>query len=212
MSAAELWASLDDGWRIAFEQAWEALRAGSIPVGACLAEPGGRIVHASRNRTAESSGPPGEVWGSGLAHAEINVVARIPRHNPEPFVLTTTLEPCLQCAAAIRLAKVGVVRFAGADPYWSGCHDFGRLMDREAARPQPQRIGPRDDAAGRFAQMIAFLGPLPNDRYLDWMRDAGESAPIDLALRLRADGGIDRLAALPVGRAFSALEGELALL
>jgi hypothetical protein len=56
------------------------------------------------------------------------------------LVLTTTLQPCLQCAAAIRLGPVAAVRFAGADRYWDGCHDFGRLSAREADRAQ--RPGP----------------------------------------------------------------------
>jgi tRNA(Arg) A34 adenosine deaminase TadA len=210
MDARALWASLDEAWRVSFEQAWEALRAGSIPVGACVAEPSGRVIHASRNRTAESSGPPGEVWGAALAHAEINVVAKVPFRNDDPLVLTTTLEPCLQCAAAIRLAQIAEVRYAGADPYWSGCHDFGRLSEREAVRPQPHYAGPRDDALARFAQTIAYLGPLPNGRYLDWMRDAGHAAPVELAARLHSDAGaIERLAALPVGEAFAELEAEL---
>ena len=204
-----IWSSLDEAWRTAFDQAWEALRAGSIPVGACVSDPEGRIIHASRNRTTESTGPPGEVWGSGLAHAEINVVARVPFRSDEPLVLTTTLEPCLQCAAAIRLAQIAIVRYAGADPYWGGCHDFTRLSEREARRPQPQRVGPRGDAVARFAQLIAYLGPLPNERYMSWMRDAGEGTIIDLAIRLHTAGEINRLAALEVGEAFALLEHEL---
>jgi tRNA(adenine34) deaminase len=207
--ADTLWATLDNAWQVAFAQAWAALRAGSIPVGACVAGADGRVLHAARNRTGEDDGPPGEVWGSALAHAEINVLARVPRRGGEALVLTTTLEPCLQCAAAIRLAKVATVRFAGADPYWTGCHEFGRMFAREAAGAQAQRIGPRRDALGHFAQLIAFLGPPPGGRYVDWMRGAGEGATLDLAARLRDGGEVDRLAALEVRDAFVALYDEL---
>jgi hypothetical protein len=44
---------------------------------ACAATPDGEIVHAARNRVTDMSGPPGEVFGSSLAHAEINVLARL---------------------------------------------------------------------------------------------------------------------------------------
>jgi tRNA(adenine34) deaminase len=148
--AGTLWATLDNAWQVAFAQAWDALRAGSIPVGACVADSDRRVLHARRNCTGESDGPPGEVWGSARAHAEIDVLARVPFRGDEPLVLTTTLEPCLQCAAAIRLAQIAVVRFADADPYWGGCHEFARLSDREAARTQPERVGPRAGALGRW--------------------------------------------------------------
>jgi len=95
--AATLWAGLDEPWRVAFGQAWEALRRGSIAVGACASAPGGQIVAAARNRVSESDGPPGEVFGSSLAHAETNVLARLPFRQPRELVLTTTLQPCLQC-------------------------------------------------------------------------------------------------------------------
>ena len=132
-SAARMWAELDEAWLVAFGQAWEALRSGNIAVGACIATPDGEIIRAARNRVADTSAPVGEVFGTALAHAEINVLARMPFRGRRDLVLTTTLEPCLQCAAAIRLGRVAVVRFAGADRYWDGCHEFGKLHPREEA-------------------------------------------------------------------------------
>src|SRR2546421_287038 len=121
-AAARIWAGLDKPWQEAFGQAWEALRTGNIAVGACASTAGG------------------EIFGSPLAHAETTVLARLPFGRREDLVLTTTLQPCLQCAAAIRLGPVATVRFAGADRYWDGCHEFGRLSVREARRVQPARI------------------------------------------------------------------------
>jgi tRNA(adenine34) deaminase len=108
-----LWCGLDDSWQEAFRQAWEALRTGNIAVGASAATPDGTTVYAARNRVLDLEGPVGEVFGSSLAHAETNVLARLSFRQPEKLVLTTTLEPCIQCAAAIRLAPVAIVRFAG---------------------------------------------------------------------------------------------------
>jgi transposase len=96
-AAARLRAGLDEPWQEAFRQAWEALRGGNIAVGACASTADGVIVHAARNRVNDSEGPPGEIFGSALAHAETNVLARLPFRRYRGLVLTTTLaaEPVL---------------------------------------------------------------------------------------------------------------------
>ena len=78
-----VWSGLDGSWQEAFRQAWEALRTGNIGVGACAATPDGTIVHAARNRIADRNGPAGEVFGSSVAHAELNVLARIGYRQPK---------------------------------------------------------------------------------------------------------------------------------
>ena len=133
-AATRIWARLDEPWQEAFRQAWEALRTGNIAVGACASTAGGEIVCSARNRVNDGEGPPGEIFGSALAHAETNALARLPFRSRRDLVLTTTLQPCLQCAGAIRLGPIATVRFAGADRYWDGCHDFGKLSAREARR------------------------------------------------------------------------------
>ena len=160
-AAARIWAGLDKPWQEAFRQAWEALRTGNIAVGACASTPAGEIICSARNRVNDGEGPPGEIFGSALAHAETNVLARLPFRSRRDLVLTTTLQPCLQCAGAIRLGSVATVRFAGPDHYWDGCHDFGRLSAREARRTQPSRIGPRRDELGTFATLISRFTHLP---------------------------------------------------
>ena len=69
-NAAQRWSTLDEPWQEAFRQAWEALRTGNIPVGACASTPDGEIVHSARNRVNDAGGPRGEIFGSSLAHAE----------------------------------------------------------------------------------------------------------------------------------------------
>ena len=49
----------------------------------------------------DGEGPPGEIFGSSLAYAETNVLARLPFRGRWDLVLITTLQPCLQCAGAI---------------------------------------------------------------------------------------------------------------
>jgi tRNA(Arg) A34 adenosine deaminase TadA len=203
----ELWSELDGPWREAFRQGWDAFRTGNIPVGACASTPDGVIVHAARNRVADRDGPPGEVFGSTLAHAEMNVMARLPYRQTSRLVLTTTLEPCIQCSAAIRLGPIAAVRYAGADPLWTGCHDFSPLSHREAARPAKVTMsGPRQDDIGMFGTLMSRLGPgLVRGAAAEWLRASGEGVLLDLAVQLQETGEAQRLAALQVDEAFGYL-------
>jgi tRNA(Arg) A34 adenosine deaminase TadA len=198
VTAARVWADLDEPWQEAFRQAWEALRTGNIAVGAVASRQDGTIVHAARNRVFDKDGPAGEIFGSALAHAEMNVLARLPFRSQRNLVLTTTLQPCLQCAAAIRLGPVATVRFAGHDVYWDGCHDFARLAPREARRVQPAREGPRRDELGVFAAVMSRMGSGRLPRYEDVLRELGEGPSVDLARWLTDDGELERLRAMEV--------------
>ena len=207
----ELWSELDAPWREAFRQGWEAFRTGNIPVGACASTPDGVIVYAARNRVADDDGPPGEVFGSSLAHAEANVMARLPYRQTSRLVLTTTLEPCIQCSAAIRLGPIAAVRYAGADPLWTGCHDFSPLSPREAARPAKVTMtGPSGGDIGMFATLMSRLGPgSVSGRAAEWLRASGQGFILDLALQLQETGEAQQLAALRVDQAFGYLRPRL---
>jgi tRNA(Arg) A34 adenosine deaminase TadA len=204
-TAAQVWADLDEPWREAFRQGWGALRTGNIPVGAVASSQDGTIVHAARNRVHDKDGPVGEIFGSALAHAEMNVLARLPFRSQRNLVLSTTLEPCLQCAAAIRLGPIATVRFAGADRYWDGCHDFALLSLREAQRAQPAREGPRSDELGVFGALMSRMRVGLWPRYEEALRELGEGPSVDLARRLAADGEFERLAAMEVNEALAYL-------
>jgi tRNA(Arg) A34 adenosine deaminase TadA len=111
---------LGDAWRACFESAWEAFRAGTIPVGAVVADAGGVIVARGRNRIFE---PPGHgLSGSRLAHAEVDALAQLPTTaRYRDHVLYSTLEPCLLCVAATLIATVGRIEYAATDPVGGGC-------------------------------------------------------------------------------------------
>jgi tRNA(adenine34) deaminase len=203
--AVRLWSGLDTPWHEAFRQAWEALRSGNIAVGACASTPSGEIIHSARNRVNDGEGPPGEIFGSALAHAETNVLARLPFRRHRDLVLTTTLQPCLQCAGAIRLGPIGTVRFAGPDRYWEGCHDFGKLSAREAQRTQPTRIGPRRDELGTFATLVSRFGPALTHSFGKALRTLGEGPMADLVYELEDSGEAERLAAMEVNEALGYL-------
>jgi tRNA(adenine34) deaminase len=196
-AAGRIWAELDQPWQEAFRQAWEALRTGNIAVGARASTLGGEIAYSARNRVNDGEGPPGEIFVSALAHAETNVLARLPFGGRRDLVLTTTLQPCLQCAGAIRLGPIATVRFAGPDRYWDGCHDFAKLSAREAHRTQLDRIGRRRDELGTFATLISRLVHLPPG-YEEALRALGEGPMADLVHELERGDEMERLAAMDV--------------
>ena len=212
MEAGELWAGLDEPWREAFRQGWAAVRGGNIGVGACASTADGEIVRASRNRVNERDGPPGEIFGSSLAHAEMNVLARLGFRRYKELVLTTTLQPCLQCAGAIRMARpgIGTVRFAGHDAYWDGYHDFAKLAVRERQRRQStERQGPRDDELGVFGLVIARVGlgnpRLTSDGFQAALLATGEAPLLDLAYQMEDSGELRDLMPLEVDQVLAAL-------
>ncbi len=202
--AQAMWSNLDAAWKEAFRQAWEAFRTGNIPVGACASTASGKVLRAARNRVADRDGPPGEVFGSSLAHAEVNVIARLASDQPADLVLTTTLEPCLQCSAAVRLAPIAKVRFAGADPLWDGCHDFSSLSPREAARPKVEMVGPLDDEVGVFGTLISRIWR-HRPATQAFLRARGAASIVDMVQELESGGMLVHLAAMEVDQAFAFL-------
>jgi tRNA(Arg) A34 adenosine deaminase TadA len=189
------------------------VRAGNIGVGACAATRDGEIIHASRNRVNDQDGPHGEIFGSSLAHAEMNVLARLGFRRYRDLVLTTTLQPCLQCSAAIRLSRVRIVRFAGHDRYWDGYHDFTKFHTREVQRPRPaERIGPRVDEIGVFGLLISRFrlgNPRLANGFEEVLRSIGEGPVLDVAFALEDGGQLENLLAMEVDQALASVWPDL---
>jgi tRNA(Arg) A34 adenosine deaminase TadA len=115
---ATAWAALDPAPRRALALAYEGLVAGGLPVGAVLADAGGAIVAAGRNRAYDPPGGPDVLQGTPLAHAELNVLAAVPTDRDlAPDTLWSTHEPCSMCAAAAAFTGVGTVRYVAPDPW-----------------------------------------------------------------------------------------------
>ena len=96
----------------ALELAGTAAAAGEVPVGALIVGPDGAIVFEAGN-TREASRDP-------LGHAEIHAIAgasrALGRWRLTDCTLYVTLEPCVMCAGAIVLARIGRVVYGAADP------------------------------------------------------------------------------------------------
>ena len=112
------WGDLDAPWPTCFDLAWEAYRAGTIPVGAVVTDGDGRIVGRGRNRVHDLTAPIGRICSSPLAHAEIDaLLALTPETRYEDHTLWSSVEPCLLCMGATMTAAVGTVRWAAPDVY-----------------------------------------------------------------------------------------------
>jgi len=151
-------ADLAEGWRAAFEQAWEAYRVGTMPIGAAIVDGAGAVVAADRNRIYDrpDQTPPGRLAGSRLAHAEVNCLLQLPLTPEARFpdhTLVTTTEPCLLCAGAVTMIRVGALHFAAADAV------AGAAGAMATGTPYLERIGcrvqgPRPDRLGAFSRLL----------------------------------------------------------
>ena len=197
---------MDEAQQAALHLGWEAFRTGNIGVGAVVTDPAERIVGSGRNRLADDEAPPGQVFGTSLAHAEINALATIRfRVHERELILTTTLQPCLQCSAAIRMAPIALVRVLGPDPLWDGCDDLTSLTPWVARRPPiPVEWLPQGEGAA-FSTLMARCSPFLAPAVDEALREVGEGPLLDLADRLRAGGELEVLRDLQVEEALEHL-------
>ncbi|MDJ0771338.1 MAG: nucleoside deaminase [Ilumatobacter sp.] len=120
----------------ALELGWESACAGSIGIGAVVVAGDGTEVATGRNRLLEDVPGDDVIAGSSLAHAELNALAKLGyrQHEDDDLELHTTLQPCVQCLAAIRLSPVRRVRVLAPDPLWAGTERMHELTPYLAAR------------------------------------------------------------------------------
>ncbi len=98
--------------REAIRLAEQAERRGNLPIGAVLVLDG-MIVAKGMN----------SIWKPTMEltrHAEMEVLRSAPSHlwsRSKEMTLFTTLEPCVMCAGAILLHRIGHLVFGSTDPY-----------------------------------------------------------------------------------------------
>ena len=97
--------------RLALAEADKAAISGETPIGAIVVVDG-QIVASAHNRR--------ETWQDPTAHAEVIVLreasARLGRWRLPDATLFVTMEPCLMCAGALVLARVGRLVYGCRDP------------------------------------------------------------------------------------------------
>jgi tRNA(adenine34) deaminase len=120
--------------REAIRLAEQAERKGNLPIGAVI-RLDGQIVATGMNA----------IWRPAIEytrHAEMEALRSLPPHllaNCAEMTLYTTLEPCLMCAGAILLHRIGRLVFGSSDPNggFASCQDsLPPYFARELARTQ----------------------------------------------------------------------------
>lgn len=189
-TAEQTWDSLSDPWQTAFDEAWDSWCAGCFGIGAVAVDGTGAIVARGRNRVLEQKTTPGVLADSFAAHAEMNVLASMPWGTTHGVDLYTTLEPCLMCASAIVMMRVGAVHYAAEDAMFAGLTEVLASHDFVATRA-PDRHGPLDGPLERFARV------LPLSFLAFWMGEEADSIALarnqdpalaDLAVSVAHDG------------------------
>jgi tRNA(Arg) A34 adenosine deaminase TadA len=126
----------------AIAEAEKASRAGEVPVGAVVADAGGRIVAAAGNRIRRDNDP--------TAHAEMLVIRDAAKAlGSERLVdcdLYVTLEPCAMCAQAVSLARIRRLYFGAADPKGGAVEHGPRLFAQPTCHHRPEVYGGIDEA------------------------------------------------------------------
>lgn len=176
---------LDDGMRAAIEQAWASVRAGSLGIGAAASR-GDDLVAVGRNRILETDPGDDVLAGTSLAHAEMNVLAKLPYRAHEGLRLHTTLQPCVQCLGAIRLSSVEWVQVLAPDPLFRGVERMRDLTPFMAQRWPTIEQRPIDEWS-----VFALIGPTRHMRVNPTLGDVWISALPNLAAlvaELDADG------------------------
>ena len=114
-----MWEENSRQWQIVFEEAWEAFRQGSTPIGAALFDRNGNLILSDRNRSRET-----DTINREISHAEANALRRLntDRYNSREIVLYTSMEPCPMCMGMILMGHVREIYYAAADSYCGMVH------------------------------------------------------------------------------------------
>jgi len=127
---------------LALEEAKAAAGRGEVPVGAVLLSAQGEVLARSGNRILEKKDP--------TAHAEMEAIrlaaGRLGNERLTGTTLYVSLEPCVMCAGAIAMARVGRVVFAAEDPKGGAILHGPKFFEQPTCHHRPE-IGRAGDPA-----------------------------------------------------------------
>jgi hypothetical protein len=116
----------------------------------------------------------------------------------------------LLCSAAAVHSHVGTVRYAGADPLWTGIERLPEL-NAHVARSWPQRCGPLETPLGLWGTLLPLAFCVRRDPYGVVAESHERTMPRLVALTrdLLASGELDRLAGGSMEKAMTCLWDRL---
>ena len=121
----------------AIAAASEALATGDVPVGAVVFSAQGEVLGVGHNQR--------EAIGDPTAHAEV-VALRAAASGQGSWrlhdcTLVVTLEPCIMCAGALMLARIGRLVLGAWDPKAGACGSVWDVVRDRRATHQVEVIG-----------------------------------------------------------------------
>lgn len=193
-----MWAELTTPWQAAFEEAWKAYRARSLPMGAVVVDRDGVIAGSGRSRIFETGAVPAEtqsLFGHRLAHAEINALIGLDHStmNVRECTLYATLEPCVLCVGAIRMVGLKDVRYAAHDPLAGGLALLDATDFMRRGGIVPKELGNPGLALATIALNVAAHLELV-ERWKPNLWQAAGLPGVDVGIELYASGELRRLA------------------
>ena len=175
-----LWDELSRPWRCCLEEAWEAYRAGSLPIGAVVTDAAGNVLSRGRSRISHRDAEPPYLHDSPLAHAEVNALIALDyRANDPPHdcILYTTTEPCPMCLGTFYMSGLRELRYASREPFAGSVNLLGTTPylsrkrikviapehpDLEAAiLAMHAEVRLRENGGEEGAVVVAWAGELP---------------------------------------------------
>jgi tRNA(adenine34) deaminase len=121
----------------ALDAASAALASGDVPVGALVYSPEGVVLGVGHN-LREADGDP-------TAHAEVVAIRAAARAvsswRLKDCTLVVTLEPCVMCAGALMLARIGRLVLGAWDPKAGACGSVWDLVRDRRATHRVEVIG-----------------------------------------------------------------------
>jgi tRNA(adenine34) deaminase len=126
------------GWMgQALQVASGALTSGDVPVGALVFSPEGEILGTGHNLR--------EAFGDPTAHAEVVAIRSAASSRGgwrlQDCTLVVTLEPCVMCAGALMLARVGRLVLGAWDPKAGACGSVWDIVRDRRATHRVEVIG-----------------------------------------------------------------------
>ena len=112
-----MWNDLEEPWKIAVEQAWDAYKGGTIPIGCVIMSQDGNIISKGRNQVFDN-GKGSSLAGTNMAHAEMNSMLglnEIEHPDIREYILYTTMEPCPMCFGTMVMMSIRNIKFGARD-------------------------------------------------------------------------------------------------
>ena len=182
-----IWQYLSLPWQLCLEEAWTAYCMGSLPIGSVITDAHGHILARGRNRIYEQIADGKLLYGHRLAHAEINTIIQVDWSavDPRTCILYTTTEPCPLCVGAIRMVRIGEVRYASRD----GAAGSANLFEANdfLRRGAVKVIGPEDATleAILVAMLIEFALTQADTNTASWCERLAAIIPLAIQLAER---------------------------